>query len=105
VVSAGTIIRIEDESGREVLTFAPIRAYQSVVFSSTELADGTTYVVYREGSSSGTKVDCVISGGTYTPGSELSTVTISDVVTYVGSYSGGGFMCGPGGQWPPRPGG
>ena len=74
---AGVMIHIETEGGEEVLTFVPVNAYQSVVISSADLELGTTYVVYSGGSSSGTETDGLYSGGTYTPGTEFGTVTLS----------------------------
>lgn len=99
--SAGTIVHIETESGEEVLTFAPTKAYQSVVFSSSDLASGAGYVVYSGGSSTGTAIDGLYSGGTYTPGTRVAAVTLSGIVTYAGS-SGAGQTGGmfPGGGMP-----
>lgn len=42
---AGELVRIETTSGQEVLTFAPSKAFQSVVFSSPELQNGRQYVL------------------------------------------------------------
>jgi len=103
-VLAGTMIHIQGEDGEDLLTFTPIREYQSVVFSSPGIENGATYVIYAQGSSTGTAVDGLYTGGTYTGGTELTTVTVSDIVTYVGSY-GGGFMGGQGGHRPQQPGG
>jgi hypothetical protein len=93
VQAAGTMIHIEAENGEEILTFVPTKAYQSVVLSSPKLKNGTTYLVYSGGSSTGTVTDGLYSGGTYTAGTQVSSFTISSMVTGAGSY-GGGF---PGG--------
>lgn len=73
---AGTMLHIETESGQEVLTLVPIKTYQSFVLCSPQLKAGTTYVVYSGGSSTGTVKDGLYSGGTYTPGTELGSLTI-----------------------------
>ena len=51
--SSNVLVNIQSASGEDVLTFSPIKPYQSVVFSSPELAAGT-YDVYLGGSSTGT---------------------------------------------------
>jgi hypothetical protein len=97
--SAGTLIHIETEDGEDILTFAPTKTYQSVVFSSPELKSGADYVVYSGGSSTGTATDGLYSGGTYTTGTQVAGVTLSSVVTYAGS-SGAGSAGQPGGGFP-----
>ena len=75
--SAGVMIHIETESGEEILTFVPVKAYQTVVLCTPDLAIGTTYVVYSGGSSTGTETDGLYSDGTYTAGSRLGSVALS----------------------------
>jgi len=92
--AAGTLLHIVAADGTAVLTFAPTKAYQSIVFSSPELENGETYTVYVGGTSSGAATDGLYSGGTYGPGSQAASFTISSIVTGGG---GGGFFGGPGG--------
>jgi Carbohydrate-binding domain-containing protein Cthe_2159 len=103
---AGTLVHIETVDGTEILTFAPTKAYQSVVLSSPELTNGATYIVYTGGSSSGAAVNGLYSGGTYSAGSQIASFTVSGVVTTVGAAGrfgpGGGGHGGPGGG-APRP--
>lgn len=80
-VSASTIFHIQDSNGNEVVTFKPIRNYLTMVFSSPALVKGSTYNIYKSGSSTGTLQDGLYSGGTYTPGTLVSTFTISGSVT------------------------
>jgi spore coat protein CotH len=94
--AAGTIVHIESESGDDILTFAPAKTYQSVVFSSPQLKKGETYTVYSGGSSTGAVTDGLYSGGTYSGGTQYTTFTVSSVVTTVGSTGGSGGMF-PGG--------
>jgi hypothetical protein len=96
--SADTIVHIETEDGEEILTFVPTKTYQSVLLCSPELENGETYIVYLGGSSTGTVTDCLYSGGKYTAGTQITSFTISSIVTWVGS-SGSGF---PGGGKPNR---
>lgn len=85
---AGTVFHIATQDGRQVLTFVPTKAYQSVVFSSPELKRGATYVVYTGGKVGGTATDGLYAGGAYTPGTQLTSLTISSAVTVVGSSRG-----------------
>jgi hypothetical protein len=94
VQAAGTMVHLETEDGQEILTFVPMREYQSVVLSSPALENGSTYVVYSGGSSTGTVTDGLYSDGTYAAGTQVASFAISSVVTYAGA-SGGGFRGGP----------
>ncbi len=89
---AGTLFHIENSAGEDILTFVSTKTYQSIAFSSAELLLGETYTLYVGGSSSGTSVDGLYQGGTYTAGNSQGSFTISSSVTTVGS---GGRM-GPG---------
>jgi len=82
---AGTLFHIQDSAGKDILTFAPTKAYQSVAFSSPELVRGATYEIYIGGKSSGKMTDSLYKGGTYTPGTRYASFTISNVVTTIGS--------------------
>lgn len=80
--AAGTMIHIENSTGgSELLSFVPAKTYQSFVFSSPDLAAGTSYALYSGGSSSGAETDGLYEGGAYTPGSLTGTFTLSSVVT------------------------
>ena len=73
------------------------KAYQSIVLCSPDLENGAAYIAYYGGSSTGTVTDGLYSGGAYTSGTQLTSFTISDIVTSLGSYNNafpGGF---PGG--------
>lgn len=108
--SAGTLLHIQATDGTPLLTFAPAKNYQSLVFSSPELVNGD-YEVYVGGSSNGTAADGLYEGGTYTPGTLATSFTVSSPVTTGGNVRGmgpGGMGpggMGPGGQPPAAPGG
>lgn len=99
---AGTLIHIENSDGEEVMTFAPSKNYQSIAFSSAELLNGSTYDVYYGGSSTGTETDGLYDGGTYTAGTEYTSLTLSDVETTYPAQTGGpgGFQGGGPGSRP-----
>ncbi len=104
--AAGTTVHIETEDGKEILTFVPTKVYQSIVFSSSQLEKGTTYSVYSGGSSTGTNTDGLFSGGIYTAGTQVTSFTVSAIVTNAGS-AGTGLTGGavPGSNPGGRPGG
>ena len=54
---AGTLIHIQSSDGSDILTFAPSKEYQSLTFSSPDLALGSTYSVYIGGTSDGAQTD------------------------------------------------
>jgi hypothetical protein len=81
---ADTLVQIETSDGEPVLTFAPAKQYQSLVFSSSELKRGSTYEVYFGGSSDGEASDGLYTEGSYTSGTQYTSFTVSDVVTWIG---------------------
>lgn len=99
--AAGTLVHIETTTGEEVLTFLPIKDYQSVPISFPELQNGESCVVYTGGSSTGTSVDGLITDGEYTPGTQAACYTITSIIT---AESGSGFIgCGPDGDRSGKP--
>ena len=78
---AGTSIQIQSTGGDEILTFAPAKQYQSIAFSSPELANGSTYQISYGGSSTGAGTDGLYQGGTVSAATELTSFTVSSVVT------------------------
>jgi hypothetical protein len=107
--AAGTIVRIEDESGKAVLTMAPSKQYQSVVLCSADLKEGATYTVYLGGSMTGTATNTVFGDGSYSGGTKYATLTLTSKVTMSGTAGmmGGGMGGGgrPGGGSQPSGGG
>ena len=84
---AGTLVNIQNEAGQSLLTFAPTKAFQSIAFSSPDLANGE-YTLYYGGSADGSNVDGLFAEGTYLPGTEYASFTVSGVTTVLGQ---GGF--------------
>ena len=108
-VSANTILHIEDESGNELITFAPNKSAESIVISSPNIKNGPTYNVYTGGESTGTSTDGLYSEGSYSGGTKGDSFTVSITVTNVDENSGGfrgpggGNMPGQRGEMPSRP--
>ena len=81
--AAGTLVNFQTAEGKELITFAPSKKFQTVVFTSPELQKGSAYKVYYGGSSSGTSTDGIYKNGSYISGTQYASFTISSVVTKV----------------------
>ena len=88
VQAPGTLVSIAGPDGRNVLTFAPPKAFQSFVLSSPDLASGASYRVSTGGSAAGTAVDGRYAAGTASAGTEFASFTVSGPVTTVGTAGG-----------------
>jgi hypothetical protein len=100
--SAGTLISILNQTGESILTLAPSKEYQSVLFSSADLQNGAAYTLTSGGSASGTTQDGLYENAIVSGASPVSSFTISSIVTSLGTASnmmggGGGGHGGPGG--------
>lgn len=78
---ANTLVHVQDASGASVFSFAPSRAFGSILFSSPALAQGATYTVLSGGSDTGTNRDGLYTGGAYSGGTSLGTVTLTGKAT------------------------
>ena len=103
--SAGTKLHLEDSKGNEIVTFAPVKDYQSVVISLPKLTKDASYTLYSEGTTSGKESDGLFEDGDYQGGTKVVEFTISDTVTWLdesgittAKTSGPGGMGGPGGK-------
>lgn len=107
--NAGSLLRIVDENGADLLNFAPAKTYASVVFSSPDIKSGSTYKAYVGGTySGGESVDGLNANGSYNGGSEAGNVTVSQIISFIGSGGMGGGMnpgnMGGGGKPDKKPG-
>ncbi len=82
---AGTIIHIQTSAGEDLLTFAPTKTFQSIVFSSPAVTNGETIEIYYGGSAAGETLGGVYLDGSYTPGQQIASFTVSNTVTQVGN--------------------
>lgn len=77
---ADTLVNIQNSSGENIITFAPLKKFESVVISSPELKTGETYTVNVGGSISSSCEDGLYSNeGTYSEGTKIKSFTISKV--------------------------
>jgi hypothetical protein len=80
---ANTLVHLEDAAGTSLLTFAPVRGYSNILFSSPSITAGTTYRVYTGGTCTGTPQDGLYSGGAYSGGTLRATFTSTSMVQSV----------------------
>jgi len=79
---AGTLVRIESEDEKDIVTITPTKKFTSVIVSSPDLKTGSTYKVYTGGSvSGGTFTDGLYTGVTYNKGEEILSVGLSEIIT------------------------
>ena len=83
VQKAGTLLNLQDSTGKTIATFAPQKDYQSVVISSPELQKGSSYTLYSGGSSTGTAKDNLYNGGTYQKGTKIVEFSMADTITWL----------------------
>lgn len=81
VISAGTILRIQDSNAKDIVTFKPERASYSFHFSSSALVKNSSYSIYTGGTCTGNVTNGLYSGGTYSGGTLKTTFTITSTVT------------------------
>lgn len=88
VQEAGTLFNISDADGNEIVTFAPLKNYQSVAFSSPDLETGKSYTISLGGTyQGGSQQDGLYSGGTYQGGTVNTNFTVESTVTRLGRPS------------------
>jgi hypothetical protein len=76
--SDDTLFHIQNSSLTEIVTFQPSKTYQSIVFSSPDLASGDSYSVYFGGYyTGGSESDGLYEEGTYSGGTEDSDLAFS----------------------------
>lgn len=83
MLSSSTLFHIQDASANNILTFQPLRNYYSIIFSSSDLQNGSSYSIYTGGTCTGTNNNGLYTGGTYSGGIFRKTFTISNKITNV----------------------
>jgi len=82
-LSSSTLFHIQDASANNIVTFQPLRSYYSIIFSSADLHNGSSYSIFTGGTSTGTNTDGLYTGGIYSGGTLKKTFTISSIITNV----------------------
>ena len=84
-----------DESGKEIISFAPSKTFQNIIMSSPDINSGVTYTFYTGGtSSSENKYGLYSNGGYNNDGTESASFTADSAVSAIGSQGMGGGMNG-----------
>ncbi|MCM3627811.1 hypothetical protein M3194_10590 [Paenibacillus glycanilyticus] len=103
---AGTLVHLEDDSGKSIMTFAPSRAYQAVYISTPDIAKDSSYTLYSGGTSTGTATNGLYEDGEYSGGTKVVSFTAESLITWVNEsgvteaqsgFGGGGRGMGGGG--------
>ncbi len=100
--SAGTIVSLRTGDDKDIVTFAPAKAFDNLVVCTPDLKKGESYTLYAGGSCTGQSENGLYSGGEYTGGTALCTVTIENTCTVSGSAGNGFGGGGQGGGFPGR---
>ncbi len=102
---AGTLIHLESSDGADILTYSPEKQFQSFVLCSPELVAGATYQISTGGTATGTPVNGLYTDGTWSGGTDVFSVTLSEQIATVGSVGHGGMGGAQGGgmRAPGRP--
>jgi hypothetical protein len=82
-VAANTFFHIKNESGQTLVTFKPLKAYSSIIFSSDKLLNGNKYTVFGGGTSSGSETGGLFITGDYTGGSSKGSFSVNGTVTNI----------------------
>jgi len=83
---ANTLVHVQNAGGDDILTFKPIKRYQSVVLSAPSLAKASGYALYSGGTTTGAERDGLYSGGVYYGGALKTSFNISATLTNVTAY-------------------
>lgn len=101
----GTLVTLSDDSGNEIISFAPQKNFDNVIISSSDIKTGVTYTFYIGGSSSASENHGLYENGGYNnDGTESGSFTAESIISFVGTQSmmGGGFGHGGGMKQPPQ---
>ncbi|MCM1506104.1 MAG: carbohydrate-binding domain-containing protein [Ruminococcus flavefaciens] len=97
----GTLVTLLDDSGNEIMSFAPEKSFDNIIISSPDIKTGTAYTFYTGGTSSKSETRGLYENGGYNnDGTESGNFTAESSVSYVGKQSmmgGGGMGHGGGG--------
>ncbi|MGG5340822.1 carbohydrate-binding domain-containing protein [Enterococcus sp. AZ192] len=96
--AAGTLINVKDETGKTIVSVAPAKDFSHIAISSPNLKVGETVTLSIDGEDSGTMTNGVYQDGNYSNGTQLTSISIDDVLTSVdqsgnevsGNQMGGG---------------
>lgn len=106
VQPGGTLLTLLDENEGVIVSFAPFKDYQSVVISTPDMEQNGTYTLCTGGSTETASGDGLYTGS-YTPGTEVVSITIDSIITSIsetGAAVSNGMGGGMGGNGGPQQG-
>lgn len=87
-LEGGTLVTLSDDSGNEIISFAPKKQFDNIVISSPEIKTGSTYTFYTGGTSSASESYGLYENGGYNnDGTESGNIIIENVISYIGKQS------------------
>lgn len=102
---ANTVVNVKSSDGKNILTYAPLKNYSSVIVSTPDIKDNTKYTVSVGKTAKGEAKDGLYSDGNYSGGTEVGSETTSSTITNITQEGAStNSMRGQGGQGG-RPGG
>lgn len=99
--AADTLVNVQTSDGTTIASFQPKKEFTHFVISSPTLKTGETVKVSTGGKDSGTAAATVYTGGSYSDGTELTSVKLDNVITSISqsgeAVTGNQMGGGPGG--------
>ncbi len=86
--AANTAVQLTDANGKVLISFVPSKAFQWVLISTPELAQGQTYSLYSDGSVSGSDLGGSYAAGDISKAALIETVKLSQIATTIGTVGG-----------------
>lgn len=83
LVTSSSLFHLQDATGKDLVTYKPVRSVYYFVFAAPDLVSGSSYSIYTGGITTGTLYNGIYTGGTYSGGTLKKTFTISGKVTSV----------------------
>ena len=80
---ANTVVNVKSSDGKNILTYAPLKNYSSVIVSTPDIKDNTKYTVSVGGTAKGEAKDGLYSDGNYSGGTEVGSETTSSTITNI----------------------
>lgn len=95
----GTLVTLCNSDGNEVISFAPLKNFNSVIISSDAILSGETYTIYIGGTSTASNDHGLYTVGGYSlDGAEAGTFTAESTLSFIGKSGRMNFGGGHGGM-------
>ncbi|MGN1481258.1 carbohydrate-binding domain-containing protein, partial [Porcipelethomonas sp.] len=85
MLTSSESVCLKDSDGNVILSYQPAKQYSSLIISTPELKSGSEYSIYYGGKNNSDGEHGFITGGSYTGGELLDTVTLDSKLTSAGT--------------------